>query len=106
MAVAALRGRQEGLKMINRTLAALAALSLAVCALAAPSRITAAKAARIAQAKYHGKLLGTPKLEHEDGVWQYVAIVDELGGTPDEGNKLEGLEVTFDWEAEEGVDRS
>lgn len=61
--------------MKNRSLAAFAALTLAVCALAAPTRITAAKAAKIAQAKYHGKLLGTPKLEKEDGVWQYAVLV-------------------------------
>ena len=71
--------------MIRRTATTLALLVLAACVSAAPHRISASKAAKIAQAKYHGKLMGTPKIEHEDGVWQYEVLL-RVGKTMKEVN--------------------
>ncbi len=61
--------------MSIRSITTLAALAVASLVIAAPHKISPAQAAKIALAKYHGKLLKTPKLEHEDGVWQYEVLV-------------------------------
>jgi hypothetical protein len=42
-------------------------------------RISPAAAAKIALAKYPGKLLKKPVLEHEDGAWQYEVLVRSHG---------------------------
>lgn len=64
-----------GRKMIDRKITSLVTLALASFALAAPHKISPAQAAKIALAKYHGKLQGKPKLEKEDGAWQYEVLV-------------------------------
>lgn len=94
-------------KMIQRRLATLALVALAGLAFAAPHKITATKARKIALAKVHGKIQGTPKLENEDGVWQYAVIVvqgktmKEIGVNADTG-KITAVEtVTAAEEAKE-----
>lgn len=42
---------------------------------ARPHRVSPGKAAQIALRKFHGKLIKTPHLEHEDGRWQYEVLV-------------------------------
>jgi uncharacterized membrane protein YkoI len=59
------------------------ALAIAVTMLAASSvfasapkpKITPAKAAKIALAKYPGTLVKAAHYEHEDGVWQYEVLI-------------------------------
>lgn len=86
--------------MNNRTLATLAAVALAACAFAAPHKISAAQAGKIALAKVHGKMQGKPKLENEDGVWQYAVIVvsgktmKEIGVNADTGKVMAVESVT------------
>ena len=93
--------------MIKRRIATLAVIALAGLALAAPHKISAAKAGKIALARVHGKIQGTPKLENEDGVWQYAVIVmdgktmKEIGVNADTG-KITAVEtVTAAEEAKE-----
>jgi len=82
--------------MNNRTVCALGALLLASFVVAqspkkapATHKITPAKAAAIATKKYPGKVQGTPKLEHEDGHWQYEVLVKS-------GKKLKEVNVDAD----------
>ena len=54
------------------TTVAVAALSLAQ---KPHAKITAARAEKVAIAKFHGKLAGKTDLENEDGKWQYAVMV-------------------------------
>ncbi len=93
--------------MLKRKLTTLALVAVTAFALAAPHKISAAQAGKIALAKVHGKVQGKPKLENEDGVWQYAVIVmsgktmKEVGVNADTG-KITAVEtVTAAEEAKE-----
>lgn len=93
--------------MTPRTIMTFIAAALAAVCLAAPHKISAAQASKIALAKVHGKIQGKPKLENEDGVWQYAVIVvsgktmKEIGVNADTG-KITAIEtVTAAEEAKE-----
>ena len=58
-----------------RKLSTFALLAVTALALAGPHKISPQQATKIALAKVHGKLQGKPKLENEDGVWQYALII-------------------------------
>ena len=61
------------------------ALSIGLCAAQKGHKFTGAQAAKVALAKYHGKLAKKPVLEKEDGMWQYEIIV-QMGKVTKEVN--------------------
>jgi len=65
------------MKIVQTLVSVAVAATLLTTAMAqgAKHKIDAKAAAKIALRKYPGKLTKTPRLEHEDGVWQYEVLI-------------------------------
>jgi len=65
--------------LLTLALAAVLSVSLFAGQKTMKHKVSPKQAAQIALKKYPGKLVGTPKVEKEDGIWQYEVLVKSKG---------------------------